>query len=98
MAEAQLRRVVETSAADLALAARSAAKGSPLRTRDIQTEVVHGADAAKALATSEWLPGDLLVSASSEAGPLRKVFLGDMSLKILRAVPCPVIVLPKMIR
>ncbi|WP_062351315.1 universal stress protein [Herbidospora yilanensis] len=76
-----------------------AAVRSPRRTaalpRGVTTEVVAGPDAAKALAETGWVPGELLVCGSSSAGPLRRVFLGDMSLKILRAAPCPVVVLPR---
>jgi nucleotide-binding universal stress UspA family protein len=97
LAEEQQRRVVDGHEAELALAAKEAADGSALTPEQIRTEVVQGPDVAQAIAATDWSPGDVLVFASSEAAPLRKVFMGDMSLKILRAVPCPAVVLPRLI-
>ncbi|WP_066362251.1 universal stress protein [Herbidospora mongoliensis] len=77
---------------------RAAVRG-PRRTaalhQGVSTEVVAGPNASKALAETAWIPGELMVCGSSSAGPLRRVFVGDMSLKILRAAPCPVVVLPR---
>ncbi len=95
LAEEQLRRVVERYEADLAVAAKEAEGSSTLTRELITTEVAEGPDPASAIAATEWSEGDLLVLASSATGPLRKVFMGDMSLKILRAVPCPAVVLPR---
>jgi nucleotide-binding universal stress UspA family protein len=97
LAEAEQRRLVDRYEAELALAAKEAAEGSALAPEQIETEVVQGPDVAQAVATTYWSPGEALVIASSETGPLRKVFVGDMSLKILRAVPCPTVVLPRLI-
>ncbi|TKK84837.1 universal stress protein [Herbidospora galbida] len=76
-----------------------AAVRSPRRTaalpRGVTTEVVAGPDAARALAETDWIPGELLLCGSSSAGPLRRVFVGDLSLKILRAAPCPVVFLTR---
>ncbi|NAS22737.1 universal stress protein [Herbidospora sp. NEAU-GS84] len=76
-----------------------AAVRSPRRTaalpRGVTTEVLAAPDASEALAGTDWTPGELLVCGSSSAGPLRRVFVGDMSLKVLRAAPCPVVVLPR---
>lgn len=61
----------------------------------VRTEVLEGDDVAGALASTEWVPGELMVCGSSGSGPLRRVFLGDMSLKLVRNAPCPVMVLPR---
>lgn len=77
---------------------RAAVRG-PLRTaalrQGVSTEVVAGPDAARALAETTWIPGELLLCGSSSAGPVRRVFTGDMSLKLVRAAPCPVVVLAR---
>ena len=54
-----------------------------------------GTGVAKALATVDMLPGEVLVCQSGRHGPVRKVFLGESSGKIVRAAPCPVLVLPR---
>lgn len=61
----------------------------------VGTEVLEGDDVAGALASTDWEPGELMVCGSSASGPLRRVFLGDMSLKLVRNAPCPVMVLPR---
>ncbi|KAB2384645.1 universal stress protein [Actinomadura montaniterrae] len=61
----------------------------------VRTEAVAGTGIAKALAAVDMLPGELLACPSSHDGPLRKVFLGEGSGKIVRAAPCPVLVLPR---
>ncbi|WP_219471782.1 universal stress protein [Nonomuraea rhizosphaerae] len=58
-------------------------------------EVLEGRHVAQALGATSWLPGELLICASSNAGPLRRVFLGDTSLKIVRAATCPVMILTR---
>ncbi|MFC7643500.1 universal stress protein [Streptosporangium lutulentum] len=84
-----LDRVREQVTADL----RAVARGHrPLR---VEVEVLEGRDVTTALAGVDWVPGSLLICASSQAGPLRRVFLGDVSLKIIRAAPCPVMMLPR---
>jgi nucleotide-binding universal stress UspA family protein len=61
----------------------------------VGTEAVAGTGTAKALAAVDMLPGELLACPSSHNGPLRKVFLGEGSGKIVRAAACPVLVLPR---
>ncbi|MFA1547276.1 universal stress protein [Actinomadura chokoriensis] len=53
-----------------------------------------GTDIAKTLGTVGMLHGEVLACLSSHDGPLRKVFLGETSGKIVRAAPCPVLLLP----
>ncbi|NVI92570.1 universal stress protein [Actinomadura sp. BRA 177] len=54
-----------------------------------------GSDIAKTLGTVDMLHGEVLACLSSHDGPLRKVFLGESSGKIVRAAPCPVLLLPR---
>lgn len=58
-------------------------------------EVVTGASVEGALAAVGFREGDVLVIGSSGAGPLRRVFLGDMSFKLLRAATVPAMVIPR---
>jgi nucleotide-binding universal stress UspA family protein len=54
-----------------------------------------GTDIAKTLGTVDMLHGEVLACLSGQDGPLRKVFLGESSGKIVRAAPCPVLLLPR---
>lgn len=83
-----LTRLGERAAADLRLASRG-----PRRRAAV--EVLEGRTVAEALATTSWLRGEMIICASSGSGPLRRVFLGDTSIKIIKAAPCPVIVLTR---
>ncbi len=49
-----------------------------------------------ALQRLEWDGDEVLVLASARGGPVRRVFLGDMTYKLLRATPVPAIVLPRL--
>lgn len=62
---------------------------------EITTEILQGDDVADAVESTSWEPGELMICGSGGAGPLRRVFLGDMSLKLVRTAPCPVMVLPR---
>lgn len=62
---------------------------------DVTTEVLAGDDVNQALAGTSWEPGELLLCASSDLGPVRRVFLGDTAMKIVRCSPCPAAVLPR---
>ena len=48
-----------------------------------------------ALQRLEWHGDEVLVLASARGGPVQRVFLGDMTYKLLRATPVPAIVLPR---
>ncbi|MFC4049542.1 universal stress protein [Actinomadura syzygii] len=61
----------------------------------VERETAAGTGVAKALGAVDMLPGEVLACLSSHDGPLRKVFLGESSGKIVRAAPCPVLVLPR---
>ena len=59
------------------------------------SEVLEGDNIIQALAKFNWEDDDLLVMGSTGAGPLRRVFLGDMTYKLLRAATVPAIVIPR---
>lgn len=61
----------------------------------VSTDVLVGDSPAEAMNREDWEPGDLLVVASASGGLLRRVFLGDMTFKILRASTVPTMVLPR---
>ena len=80
---------------DLALAIRLAVDSADLPPEDVSAELAEGADVAAALAAMDWAEGEILVCASSEDAAAHRVFLGEVALKVLRAAPCPVTVLPR---
>ncbi|MEV4113634.1 universal stress protein [Nonomuraea sp. NPDC049695] len=82
-----LERLRDQAASDL----RTATRGRP----EAEVEVLEGRNVAQALRTTSWLPGEMIICASSATGPLRRVFLGDTSLKIVRAATCPVMILTR---
>lgn len=58
-------------------------------------EVVQGDTADQAMARFDWQEGDVFIVASSRLGALRRVFLGDTTHKLLRALTVPVVVMPR---
>ncbi|MEV4070470.1 universal stress protein [Nonomuraea fuscirosea] len=88
--EEMLARLRDQAAADLRAAARGQRRRLP-----VEVEVLEGRNVAQALAATSWLPGEMIICASSDTGPLRRVFLGDTSIKIVRAATCPVMVLTR---
>jgi nucleotide-binding universal stress UspA family protein len=62
---------------------------------EVSGDVLVGDSPAEAMSREEWEPGDLLVVSSASGGLLRRVFLGDMTFKILRASTVPTMVLPR---
>ncbi|MFI7124182.1 universal stress protein [Nonomuraea sp. NPDC050153] len=85
--EEMLVRLRDEAGSDL----RAAARGRPRA----EVEVLEGRNVAQALGTTSWLPGEMIICASSATGPLRRVFLGDTSIKIVRAATCPVMILTR---
>jgi nucleotide-binding universal stress UspA family protein len=73
---------------DLALAVRASGL-------DAEATLAEGDDVADAAGRTEWDEGELLICASSEDAAAHRVFLGETALKLLRAAPCPVAVLPR---
>ncbi|GGO81912.1 universal stress protein [Nonomuraea cavernae] len=88
--EEMLARLRDQAVADLEAAARG-----HRRRVGVEVEVLEGRTVARALAETSWPSGELLICASSGSGPLRRVFLGDTSLKIVRAATCPVMMLTR---
>ncbi|MEV5829868.1 universal stress protein [Spirillospora sp. NPDC052242] len=84
-----LERQRERAEEDLARAAGSV-DGVP-----VTTEAVTGVSVGKALAAVDMLPGEVLTCQSGHHGPLRGVFLGESSGKIVRSASCPVLMLPR---
>lgn len=66
-------------------------EGTPV----ITGSVVRGDTADRAISRFDWQEGDVFVLGSSSAGPLRRVFLGDMTHRLVRAASVPTIVLPR---
>ncbi|MFI6295335.1 universal stress protein [Nonomuraea sp. NPDC050790] len=83
-------RLREQAAADLKAAARG-----QRRKLQVDVEILEGRTVAHALGETTWLPGELIICASSSSGPLRRVFLGDTSIKIVKAATCPVMILTR---
>ncbi len=79
---------------DLAIAIRLAGRTPGMNAADVEAAIGAGDDVADAVADLDWPDGDLLVCASSEDAPVHRVFLGETAFKVVRAVPCPVTVLP----
>ena len=52
-------------------------------------------DPAVTLADAGRIPGTLLFIGSRGYGPLRRVLLGSVSSKLVRAAPCPLLVRPR---
>lgn len=88
--EEMLIRLRDQAAADLRAAARGQRRRSP-----VEVEVLEGRNVAQALGAASWLPGEMIICASSDTGPLRRVFLGDTSIKILKAATRPVMILTR---
>jgi nucleotide-binding universal stress UspA family protein len=57
--------------------------------------ITTGDDTQSALQRVDWDGDELLVLASAGGGMLLRVFLGDMTYKLVRATPVPAIVLPR---
>lgn len=83
-------RLREQAAADL----KAAARGQRRRLQ-VDVEVLEGRNEAAAMSATGWLPGELIICASGGGGPLRRVFLGDTSIKIVKAATCPVMILTR---
>ena len=61
----------------------------------ITGEVVQGDTAGRAMSRFDWQDSDVFVAASSSLGVLSRVFLGDLTHKLLRACTVPAVVLPR---
>ena len=61
----------------------------------IPTTILEGDTVTTALSKRNWDDADIIVTGSTGAGPLRRVFLGDMAYKLIRAATIPVMVIPR---
>jgi nucleotide-binding universal stress UspA family protein len=61
----------------------------------VEASVVSGRNWEDALDSLPWEEGEVLVVGSSRLGPVRRVFLGSNSTKIVRSSPVPVAVIPR---
>lgn len=85
-----LERQVAQADEDLRRAAGLLGGGTP-----VERLTSAGTGVEKALRGVAMLPGEILACQSGHDGPLRRVFLGESSGRIVRAAPCPVLVLPR---
>lgn len=89
--EVEMQESLRAQAAD---DLKAAARGQRRRIQ-VDVEVLAGRHVSDAMSAAEWLPGELIICASSDSGPLRRVFLGDTSIKIIKASVCPVMILTR---
>jgi nucleotide-binding universal stress UspA family protein len=61
----------------------------------VEAGVVSGRNWEDALDSLQWEEGEVLVVGSSRLGPIKRVFLGSNSTKIVRSSPVPVLVIPR---
>jgi len=88
-AELEVLHVLRAQAADALAAAQADIR------RTTETHVLVGDSVDAALAEMIWHREDLLVCGSSNLGPVRRVLLGDMTFRLLRAATVPVLVAPR---
>ncbi len=62
---------------------------------EIPTIILEGDNVTNALAKQDWDDADILIAGSTGAGPIRRVFLGDMAYKLIRATTIPIVVIPR---
>lgn len=60
-----------------------------------ETSIVVGESVSSALASASWSGDEILLIGSATRGPLLRVFLGDMTHKLLRSSPVPVLMVPR---
>ncbi len=77
--------------------AKAVARVQPVAAGDdqIPTLILEGDNVTNALAKHDWDDADIIITGSTGAGPLRRVFLGDMAYKIIRGATIPVMVVPR---
>lgn len=95
-----LGRSAENSLLDSARAAAAAAQQQAverLAARGIEASasLIEGESMTQAISRFDWRDDDLLVVGSADSGPLRRVFLGNTTHKIIRSATVPVAVTPR---
>ena len=63
--------------------------------RQVTAEVAEGSSIEEAVEELEWLPGEVLLVGSSRLARPNRLFLGSVAGKIARALPVPMIVVPR---
>ncbi|WP_077490538.1 universal stress protein [Sinomonas mesophila] len=58
-------------------------------------EVAHGRTFEEAVDSLDWLEGEIVIVGSSRLAQKRQIFLGSMANKVLRALPVPMVVVPR---
>jgi nucleotide-binding universal stress UspA family protein len=92
-AEAELIAALRAEAESALERAAAVAHGLGVEVRG--RHVVVGDEVDDALASFAWQPGDVLAVGSSRSGVLRRVLLGDMTYRLVRAARVPVLVVPR---
>ena len=69
-----------------------AAEGPEIEDDRVETRVVHGRPAP--VIVEDATPGDLIVIGTRARGEIERLFLGSVAEHVLRAAPCPVLVVP----
>ncbi|MFI6812702.1 universal stress protein [Nonomuraea sp. NPDC050328] len=87
---AMVERLRDQADSDL----RSAARGQRRRI-EVEVEMAEGRTVKEAIDSVAWVDGEMIICASSDSGPLRRVFLGDTSLKIIKAAQRPAMILTR---
>ncbi|WP_115790238.1 universal stress protein [Arthrobacter silvisoli] len=62
---------------------------------DVSVAVAHGRTIEEAIDSLEWQEGEVLIIGSSRLGEKNKLFIGSTANKILRALPVPMVVVPR---
>ena len=62
---------------------------------EASVEVAHGRTFEEAVDSIDWLEGELVIVGSSRLAQKRQIFLGSMANKVLRALPVPMVVVPR---
>ena len=62
---------------------------------DVSVAVAHGRTIEEAIDSLEWQEGEVLIIGSSRLGERNKLFIGSTANKILRALPVPMVVVPR---
>jgi nucleotide-binding universal stress UspA family protein len=62
---------------------------------NVSVEVAHGRTIEEAIDDLEWDDGEILIVGSSRLGERNKLFIGSTANKVLRALPVPMVVVPR---
>ncbi|MDP3953151.1 universal stress protein [Microbacterium sp.] len=73
----------------------AAAKAALPRNVEVSAEQAPGDSVEDAVAHLSWLPGEVILVGSSRLAQPRRLFLGSTAAKMLRALPVPMIVVPR---